>query len=93
MSMMNAIRGRIAAMYVKFCSGPTPRYTPGAVVLSASSAATVETMLSLERRLSVDPEFDRKKPSGSEMRSLRDQNSPSDREAGKVSAASPPDKG
>ena len=28
MSGMNAIFGLIAAMYVKFCSGPTPMYTP-----------------------------------------------------------------
>jgi len=26
--VMNTIFGFIAAMYVKFCSGPTPRYTP-----------------------------------------------------------------
>ena len=33
---MNAILGRTAAMYVRFCSGPTPMYTPPATRCSRS---------------------------------------------------------
>ena len=35
-STMNAICGLMAAMYVKFCSGPTPMYTPPLVPRSRS---------------------------------------------------------
>ena len=60
MSVMKAIRGRIVAMYVKFCSGPTPRYTPEGFTVRSREAATVAMTISFDRRLSGEPEFDRK---------------------------------
>jgi hypothetical protein len=49
MSMMNAITGSRRAMKLKFCSGPTPMYTPPAApsnwMLWAKSAS-LETRLS-----------------------------------------------
>jgi len=60
MSVMKAMRGRIAAMYVKFCSGPTPRYTPAGLTVRSREAATVAMTISFDSRLSGEPEFDRK---------------------------------
>ncbi|MND01619.1 hypothetical protein D3C83_206830 [compost metagenome] len=39
-SKMKAIRGFTPAMYVKFCSGPTPRYTPPGWVTFVNTGMT-----------------------------------------------------
>ena len=49
---MNTIRGRTAAMYVKFCSGPTPRYTPSGFTRETSSGITSWKRPSFEMKLS-----------------------------------------
>jgi hypothetical protein len=49
----------------------------------------VETVISFDSRLSGEPEFDRKKPSGSDSFSLSDQNSASVSDAGSVSRETP----
>src|SRR5687767_8804643 len=61
MSTMNAIFGCIATMYVKFWSGPTPRYTPPDLVDWASSGSTHWKVISFDTKLS-----ERKNPPGSE---------------------------
>ena len=52
MSSMNAIDGRMSAMYEKFWSGPTPMYTPPCVPTFASWLATWRYDDSLEMMLS-----------------------------------------
>ena len=70
MSIMNAIAGFNAAMYVKFCSGPTPTYArPGSTVL-IRSGMTCWSQSSFDTRLS-----DRKFPSCSERSEDSRQNS------------------
>src|SRR3954464_6306582 len=61
MSMMNATRGRTAAMYEKFWSGPTPMYAPPETPVRFNVPTTGRYESSLEMRLSVS-----KKPGGSE---------------------------
>src|SRR4029450_236430 len=73
MSTMKAMAGWIPAMYVRFCSGPTPRKTPPTTGFSRSIVKTCPTSGSLEVKLSVR----RKKPSGSDIRDTSVQNSTS----------------
>jgi hypothetical protein len=40
------------AMYVKFCSGPTPMYTSPATLLSRSMVKSAPTSISFEVKLS-----------------------------------------
>jgi hypothetical protein len=77
MSVMNAMRDFIASMYVKFCSGPTPRYTPPGLTFFSSSGTSRANTISLDSTLS-----DRKVPSGSEMSLVSFQNSWELRRAG-----------
>ena len=61
MSTMNTIRGLTAAMYVKFCSGPTPMYTRPGLTVRVSSGMTYCIQISFDSRLS-----ERNQPSGSD---------------------------
>src|SRR5512132_2644586 len=61
MSRMNASFGRVSAMYVKLCSGPTPMYAPPGEASRASGSATWRYDVSLEMVLS-----EKNGPSGSE---------------------------
>src|SRR4051812_30134999 len=60
-SRMNASLGRVSAMYVKLCSGPTPMYAPPGEASLARGSATWRYEVSLEMVLS-----EKKGPSGSE---------------------------
>src|SRR5580704_5538453 len=69
MSTMNATRGFISAMYVKFCSGPTPMYAPPDAFASASAGwryeVSFEMMLSEMKSLSgSESEVTRPRKSG-----------------------------
>jgi hypothetical protein len=52
MSTMNAMRGRIFAMYVKFCSGPTPTYAPPPTPNSWKPETTCRYEVSFDVKLS-----------------------------------------
>ena len=52
MSTMNANRGFRFTMYVRFCSGPTPRYTPCGGIVPSNSGITICHAVSLEMKLS-----------------------------------------
>src|SRR3954462_11196895 len=69
MSTMNATTGRGSAMYVKFCSGPTPMYAPPGAVVFARSDETWRYDVSLEIVLS-----EKNGPSGSERDVTRSAN-------------------
>src|SRR5262245_31823944 len=60
-SRITASFGLVSAMYVKFCSGPTPMYAPSRFAFFASDAATWRYEVSFEIVLS-----EKKGPSGSE---------------------------
>ena len=50
--MMIAMVGFSAAMYVKFCSGPTPMYTRPCFAIFSSGGMMFWKLVSFERRLS-----------------------------------------
>ena len=49
---MNATRGCSAAMYVKFCSGPTPTYTPPGGLVTRKRAITCCSPISFDTKFS-----------------------------------------
>src|SRR5690348_4657736 len=69
MSRMKATFGLVSAMYVKFCSGPTPMYAPPGVAVFERPCETWRYDVSLEIVLS-----EKNGPSGSESEVTRSAN-------------------
>ena len=81
--MMMPIAGLTAAIYVKFCSGPTPRYARPGRARRVSSGMTRCAYSSFETRLS-----ERKRPSGSDNSAMSLKNSAPLRRTGRRLAES-----